>query len=303
MGCGASKSDSKVVEPHVKNGGGTIKNGGVPTKREETTNGNGITKSVRLSEAEKENESNKFFDKENKPENKRTEPLKTSPRYDERNSSQHDSTGKVEDPVSTTSTTVPSAVGPGVAFVVSLEDGSREIRRPHRLKKLESVHTFTADMLAQKQAAAELNRQKEIEKKIKKTSKRRQDLLEAREYDKSQQQKAELQGKIHATEKNREKVMAEVLAKQRRREERARRVRERAKRIQDGDDMGNIEVDPDETYNADEEDERWDLEPSAQTSKASSFQQSPDPDSEEEDDLNNNKALDENPQEVHSFFE
>lgn len=63
----------------------------------------------------------------------------------------------------------------------------------------------------------------------------------------------QLEGKLSASERKREKAQAEIIAKQRRREEKAKRVRNKAKEIKDGDDVVDFAVDHDETYNADEE--------------------------------------------------
>lgn len=62
----------------------------------------------------------------------------------------------------------------------------------------------------------------------------------------------QLEGKLSASDRKREKAQAEIVAKQRRREEKAKRVRNKAKQIQDGDDVVDFAVDPDEAYNADE---------------------------------------------------
>ncbi|XP_074630542.1 uncharacterized protein LOC141889229 [Acropora palmata] len=148
-----------------------------------------------------------------------------------------------------------------VAFDIPLgQNGSAPIavRPPRRLQKIESAPVLTKEALEQKQAAADLKRQKELEKKVKVMSKRRSELLLAREVDKSQQQKAELDEKLAASEKKREKTHASIKEKQRRREEKAKRVRMRAKKMKE-DDVADLNVDPDETYNADEEDESWDI--------------------------------------------
>ena len=63
----------------------------------------------------------------------------------------------------------------------------------------------------------------------------------------------QLEEKLTMSERNREKHQAEIKAKQRRREEKAKRVRNKAKQIQEGDDVVGLAVDHDETYNADEE--------------------------------------------------
>lgn len=62
----------------------------------------------------------------------------------------------------------------------------------------------------------------------------------------------QLEGKLSASDRKREKAQAEIVAKQRRREEKAKRVRNKARQIQDGDDVVDFAVDRDETYNADE---------------------------------------------------
>jgi len=159
-----------------------------------------------------------------------------------------------------------SPVSKSVAFDIVLGRSDSEKpsplmpnKPPRRLKKIESAPTLTREALEQKQAAADENRQKELEKKVKVVSKRRSELLIAREMDKAQQQKAELEGKLSASERKREKAQAEIIAKQRRREEKAKRVRNKAKQIQDGDDVVDFAVDRDETYNADE-DESWDVD-------------------------------------------
>lgn len=159
-----------------------------------------------------------------------------------------------------------SPVAKPVAFDIVLGQNDAEKpsplmpnRPPRRLKKIESAPTLTREALEQKQAAADQNRQMELEKKVKVVSKRRSELLIAKEMDKAQQQKAELEGKLSASDRKREKAQAEIVAKQRRREEKAKRVRNKAKQIQDGDDVVDFAVDPDEAYNADE-DESWDVD-------------------------------------------
>lgn len=179
-------------------------------------------------------------------------------------------------------------------------------RPPRRLKKIESAPTLTREALEQKQTAADQNRQKELEKKVKVVSRRRSELLIAREMDKAQQQKAELEGKLSASDRKREKAQAEIIAKQRRREEKAKRVRNKAKQIQDGDDVVDFAVDRDETYNADE-DESWDddapMSPSAGSldenndgrlgDREQVASQNKDPTTDEQEQVNN----------VHDFFD
>lgn len=197
-----------------------------------------------------------------------------------------------------------------VAFDILLgQNGSIPLsnRPPRRLQKIESAPILTREALEQKQAAAEQNRQKELEKKVKLMSKRRSELILAREMDRAEQQKAELAGKLAASEKKREKAQAEIKEKQRRREEKARRVRMKARQMKDGDDVADLNVDPDETYNADEEDQSWDV------GSPESFSRSMD-----QDDDNNNQRFDDregadnekrtedrqqNRDEMHDFFD
>jgi len=178
------------------------------------------------------------------------------------------------------------AVSKAVAFDIQLgQNGSVPLpnRPPRRLKKIESAPVLTREALEQKLAAAEQNRQKELEKKVK-VSKRRSELLLARKMDKAQQQKAEIEEKLAASEKKREKTQAEIKAKQKNREERARRVRMRAREMKDGDDVVDLNVDHDETYNADEEDESWDIDSPQSPSR-----------SVDQDDDNNNQTFDGRP--------
>ena len=61
-----------------------------------------------------------------------------------------------------------------------------------------------------------------------------------------------MEEKLAASENKREKTHASIKEKQRRREEKAKMVRMRAKKMKE-DDVADLNVDPDETYNADEE--------------------------------------------------
>lgn len=54
-------------------------------------------------------------------------------------------------------------------------------------------------------------------------------------------------------DKNRAKAQAEIIAKQKKHEDHAKKVRDKARKIREGDDVVNVAVDPDETYNADED--------------------------------------------------
>lgn len=201
-----------------------------------------------------------------------------------------------------------------VAFDIPLRQNgsvSSVNRPPRRLQKIESAPVLTREALEQKQAAAELKRQKELDKKVKVMSKRRSELLLAREMDKAQHQKAELEEKLAATEKKRERAQASIKEKQRRREEKAKRVRIRAKKMKDGDDVADLNVDPDETYNADEEDESWDIgSPQSFTRstgpEVDNYHQTIDGKSSSESNMNEDEKRDVQQQdmnEVHDFFD
>lgn len=196
-------------------------------------------------------------------------------------------------------------VSKGVAFDVGLGDDSSvnkptsKRRPPHKLQRLESAPKLTAEMLAQKIAAAEENRQKELEKRARRTSKRRKELLEAREMDKAQQQKAEFDQKTNTYDKNRSKLQAEIIAKQQRREERAKRVRHKAQRLKNGEDDVPVLVDPDETYNANEsDDDLWeDNKHEIPTKTSETESESPEPSHEDR-----RHSTDDN-KDVHDFFD
>ncbi|GFS00045.1 trichohyalin-like [Elysia marginata] len=92
------------------------------------------------------------------------------------------------------------------------------------------------------------------QKKIKasqKSSRRRQELLKAREFGMKQQleqEKTNIEDSLKQAEIKREQRLIEVKEKQRMRAERAKRARERAKQIQNPDD--EVEVEKDEEFNA-----------------------------------------------------
>ena len=62
-----------------------------------------------------------------------------------------------------------------------------------------------------------------------------------------------IEEKMITMDKNRTKAQAEIVAKQKKREDRAKRVRDKARKIQEGDDIVHVAVDSDQTYNADVE--------------------------------------------------
>ena len=62
----------------------------------------------------------------------------------------------------------------------------------------------------------------------------------------------QLEQKLVSYDKNRTKAQAVIVAKQQRREAKAKKVRSKAQIIKDGEDAEPVVIDPDETYNADQ---------------------------------------------------
>ncbi|XP_059156340.1 uncharacterized protein LOC131941241 [Physella acuta] len=152
-----------------------------------------------------------------------------------------------------------------VAFDVTLdgESGGNLLlfkRRPPNLLTLEPLNfpRLTAEQLADKMRMAEEKREKMKQKKIKssqRSSKRRRELLQAREFGLKQQLEVEnvkAETRDNMAQLNRERKLMEIKEKQKLREERARRARERAKSIQAGSE--DVEVENDVEFNAGSDD-------------------------------------------------
>ncbi|XP_005102780.1 uncharacterized protein LOC101859580 [Aplysia californica] len=152
-----------------------------------------------------------------------------------------------------------------VAFEVTLdgEAGSgltRVKKRPPRLQALEplDIPRLTAEQLAEKQRLADEKRERLKLKKIntsQKSSRRRRELLKAKEFGMKQQmdqEKTVLDDSLKQAEIRKEQRLLEIKEKQRIREERAKRIRERAKRIQNPDE--EVEVEKDMEFNATSDD-------------------------------------------------
>ncbi|XP_022104817.1 eukaryotic translation initiation factor 4 gamma-like [Acanthaster planci] len=163
------------------------------------------------------------------------------------------------------------AVPTPVAFeVVMGENRGQSIVKQHPPKRLQlkllegSEPKVTAEMLAERQRVAEERRLEELQKRAKsakKTSRRRKDILAAREFGDSQTAEAhqkKLEEKNHSAEKNRARHQAEIQAKQRMRELRAAQAREKARRLNEAvEDEAHFDVEKDETFNADDESDSW----------------------------------------------
>ncbi|KAL3874674.1 hypothetical protein ACJMK2_037654 [Sinanodonta woodiana] len=164
--------------------------------------------------------------------------------------------------------TVPKSV----AFEVVLDDQPNGLlitkKPPKRLQALEPLNLpkLTAEELAEKQRLADEKREKERARKVsasKKSSKRRKELLAAREFE-LKQQLTETEQKImdaqESADKTREAKLAEIKERQRLRAERAKRAREKAKKMQEEDQtelgiMDNVDaVEKDEEFNNDDVD-------------------------------------------------
>ncbi|KAK7104390.1 MAP7 domain-containing protein 1-like [Littorina saxatilis] len=171
-------------------------------------------------------------------------------------------------------TPVPKAV----AFDVSLDGQNTELlltkKAPvPRLQALEplDVPKLSAEQLAEKQRQAEEKRDKVRQKRAsasKKASRRRQELIKAKEFEAQQQlqQEKAIDENQKQAELKREARLREVKEKQRLREERAKRAREKAKKISQGDEGDDLDVEKDENFNASDVDS-WlgDDEPTQRT--------------------------------------
>ncbi|XP_071785677.1 uncharacterized protein [Asterias amurensis] len=155
-----------------------------------------------------------------------------------------------------------------VAFeVVVGETKGQSIVKQHPPKRLQMKmvddedRKVTAEDLATRQKLVEERRFQELQKRAqsaKRTSRRRKDILAAKEFDTNQTTEAQqrrLEDKITSAEKNRARQSAELQAKQRIRELKASQAREKAKRLnQNLEDDVNFDVEKDETFNADDAD-------------------------------------------------
>ncbi|CAC5362271.1 unnamed protein product [Mytilus coruscus] len=155
-----------------------------------------------------------------------------------------------------------------VAFEVLLDDRKTDslIKKhpPMRIQKLEplSLPVLTPEMLAEKQRLADEKRERELQKRAsasRKKSQRRREILKAQEIAQDLQQK-EVQQQFLTREKTVENLrsakLAEIQEKQRLQEERRKRTRERAKKLnqEDQQEVGMLEVEKDDHYNADDAD-------------------------------------------------
>eukprot|EP00794_Sanderia_malayensis_P020462 gene20462-22478_t len=131
-----------------------------------------------------------------------------------------------------------------LSFIVPLEPStlaSKPFMPPRRLESLSNPPKILSERdLEEKMKLKEEKRQLELERKKLKSSRmsrRKRDLIAARELSKQQEQADEIKTKMQSTDEKRERLQAERVEKQRRLEERARKVREKAKRIKAGEEI------------------------------------------------------------------
>ncbi|XP_071482800.1 uncharacterized protein [Diadema antillarum] len=160
----------------------------------------------------------------------------------------------------------------GLAFEVMMDNdtdrGESIIAKhpPKRLQKLELRRepTLTAEMIEEKQRISEERRRQVMEergKSSKKSSRRRKELLAAQQFGNIQQsseQTRKLEEKIDSASKNRAKAQADVIAKQKKRELRAKQAKERLRRMKEEEEEDcNFDMEKDENFNADDELDSW----------------------------------------------
>lgn len=150
----------------------------------------------------------------------------------------------------------------GVAFEIEFERSSSFHGLPRtppkkftRLAPLSNAPKFTADQLEEKIKQADENRQRELDRK-KATGRRSQrlraEIQRAREAERATQQQRELETKLQAAEEARGLKQSELDKKKQLREERAKLVRDRARRKKEGGDELDYEIERDDAFNVDE---------------------------------------------------
>ncbi|XP_001189437.1 vicilin-like seed storage protein At2g18540 [Strongylocentrotus purpuratus] len=137
---------------------------------------------------------------------------------------------------------------------------------PRRLQKLEMKRepTLTADMIEEKLMESEERRRQVLEERgqsSKRSSRRRKELILARQFGNIQdsaEHREKLEEKIDSASKNRSKAQADVVAKQKKRELRAKQAKERARRMREEENEENhFDVEKDETFNAEDDVDSW----------------------------------------------
>lgn len=153
-----------------------------------------------------------------------------------------------------------------VAFTVDLDGNETKHTLlgppPPRLKRLDplNVPKLTAEELAAKQQLADEKREAQLRRKQSaslKASRRRQQILEAQRIDQELQQKEveeKIQESLSSAGKSRDSKLKDIQEKQRIREQRAKRAREKVRKMNDLDHELDLDVEKDDAYNAEEVD-------------------------------------------------
>lgn len=127
-----------------------------------------------------------------------------------------------------------------LAFVVSLDSKSTTGKPPRRLESLANTPKLqTEQEIKEKIRKKTEKRELELERKKLKSSRmsrRKRELIQAREQSKLQDQADELETKMQSSGNNLERIKAERIEKLRKRKEHAQKVRERAQRLKAGEE-------------------------------------------------------------------
>ncbi|KAF6023819.1 hypothetical protein EB796_017872 [Bugula neritina] len=153
------------------------------------------------------------------------------------------------------------ARNPGIAFEVMLGEDKILRAPPKRLSRLEPIDGpgLTAEELEEKLRLAERKRNNELESRAKtakesrRLSKRKRELMIARELERQHQQVKELETKLKSAERQRELHQQQKSEKQKVQEERIRRARNKKEKLLLEDEI-LTDVEKDENFNNDDAD-------------------------------------------------
>ncbi|OWF36168.1 ensconsin-like [Mizuhopecten yessoensis] len=159
---------------------------------------------------------------------------------------------------------LPPAFPKSISFAVGMDGQEKDSliakHPPIKLKRLEPLNMplLTPELLKEKQKLADEKRERELQRKksaSRKSSKRRRELMAAKDFE-LQQVQGQDNSKMQSAEALRMAKLNEIKEKQKIREERAKRAREKAQRMKQAEqaDLGILEVEKDDHYNADDVD-------------------------------------------------
>lgn len=146
-----------------------------------------------------------------------------------------------------------------LAFEVPLDTKQAKMGPPRRLQSLKNPpRPLTQQDIEEKLKQSNERRELEIQRKKLKSSRmsrRKREIIAAREQSKIEEQTEEIREKMNATASNKERLQAEAIEKQRRKHEHAMKVRERAKQLKQRKDLDEGLGNEIETYKATSDDE------------------------------------------------